>query len=85
MTETPSPLVIDETFPLRVQENSGQAWKVLADKVASPRKHLWAEQQKAALIAARQVGGQHEPLLEGSLAYWSIPFEFPKCSVEGTF
>lgn len=49
-------LVTDETFPLRVQESSGQAWKVLADKVAWPpkglQKHLWAEQGKAALPAA---------------------------------
>lgn len=49
-------LVKDETFPLRVQESSGQAWKVLADKVAWPpkslQKHLWAEQGKAALPAA---------------------------------
>lgn len=33
-------LVTDETFPLKDQESSGQAWKVLADKVAWPPKIL---------------------------------------------
>lgn len=66
-------LVTDETFPLRVQEGSGQAWEVLADKVACPPKilqeQLWAEQGKRPCQLLPQGRGQQEPLLEGSLVY----------------
>lgn len=66
-------LVTDETFPLRVQEGSGQAWKVLADKVAWPPKilqtQLWAKQGKQPCQLLPQGRGQQEPLLEGSLDY----------------